>query len=334
MRQSIRSAAPVLPGGMSLLMRQAAGLLSARRQLLVLTYHRILPAPDPLLPDEVDAGRFERELGFLVQHFRVLPLVEAVERLRRRSLPARALCITLDDGYANNCDIALPILRRHSVPATCFVASGFVGGGLMWNDVVIEAIRGARAGQVNLRRHGLGLHELASIGDRCRAVNFLLTAIKHLPPAERAARVEAILAATEQVPARGQMMSEQQIRLLHQSGVEIGAHTVTHPILTRLDAGSARREIEDSRRQLGEIVRAPIRTFAYPNGRPGSDYAVEHVRMVREAGYEAAVSTAWGAARRRSDVLQLPRLALWDRNALAFGVRLLRAYCQRTAAAV
>jgi peptidoglycan/xylan/chitin deacetylase (PgdA/CDA1 family) len=120
------------------------------------------------------------------------------------------------------------------------------------------------------------------------------------------------------------MMREEQVRELHNAGMEIGAHTVTHPILLNTAPDAARREIVDSGRRLAEIVRQPIRVFAYPNGKPGQDYGPEHVRMVREAGYVAAVSTGSGVATVRSDKFQLPRFTPWERTPGRFMLRLVR----------
>ena len=69
--------------------------------------------------------------------------------------------------------------------------------------------------------------------------------------------------------------------------------------------------------------------FAYPNGKPGDDYGAEHVRMVHEARFRAAFSTAWGAASRASDVLQLPRFMPWTREPLKFDLLMLRNLRQR-----
>jgi peptidoglycan/xylan/chitin deacetylase (PgdA/CDA1 family) len=127
---------------------QAAGTLASRRgpaSLLVLIYHRVLPTRDPLLPDEPDAADFSAQMDLIGRNFRVLPLREAVQRLRSGDLPARSVSITFDDGYANNCEVALPILRERGIPATVFVATGFLNGGRMFNDTVIEAIRRAGA---------------------------------------------------------------------------------------------------------------------------------------------------------------------------------------------
>jgi peptidoglycan/xylan/chitin deacetylase (PgdA/CDA1 family) len=125
------------------------------------------------------------------------------------------------------------------------------------------------------------------------------------------------------------MMDEVQVRELHRRGIEIGAHTVSHPILAKLDPAAAKREIAASRRALEEMIDSPVTAFAYPNGRPTTDYAPLHAQIAAEAGFALAVSTAWGAATRESDVFQLPRIAPWDKRAVRYGARIASAYRQR-----
>ena len=120
------------------------------------------------------------------------------------------------------------------------------------------------------------------------------------------------------------MMRESQVRELRAAGMEIGAHTVTHPILLNTAPDAARREIVESGRRLAEILGEPVRLFAYPNGKPGVDYGPEHVQMVRDAGFAAAVSTGWGVATEGSDRFQLPRFTPWDRTPGRFALRLIR----------
>ena len=120
------------------------------------------------------------------------------------------------------------------------------------------------------------------------------------------------------------MMREDQVRELHAAGMEVGAHTVTHPILLNTAPDAARHEIVESGRRLAEILRQPIDLFAYPNGKPSVDYSAEHVAMVRDAGYATAVSTGWGVATAQSDRFQLPRFTPWDRTPGRFALRLIR----------
>ena len=114
-------------------------------KLSILIFHRVLPETDPLFPDEPDALRFDQVMGWVKTWFNVIPLDAAVDSLKARNLPARALAITFDDGYADNRTVALPILKRHGLSATFFIATGYLNGGRMWNDTIIEAIRGSKA---------------------------------------------------------------------------------------------------------------------------------------------------------------------------------------------
>jgi peptidoglycan/xylan/chitin deacetylase (PgdA/CDA1 family) len=120
------------------------------------------------------------------------------------------------------------------------------------------------------------------------------------------------------------MLEAGQVRELSRAGIEIGAHTVTHPILKSLDADAAETEIVQAKKQLEEITDTPIRSFAYPNGRPGIDYDDEHVRLVHEAGFDVAVATCLGIADQSSDVLQLPRFGPWSESPLRFGLRMMQ----------
>ena len=94
----------------------------------------------------------------------------------------------------------------------------------------------------------------------------------------------------------------------------VGGHTLKHPILGRLKASEARAEILLGKERLEGLLGEPIDLFAYPNGKPGSDFGPEHVQMVRELGFMAAFSTAPGAARAGDDLHQLPRFMPWQRR--------------------
>lgn len=318
------------------LLRSMAGFLSGqdgRTSLLILIFHRVLERPDALLPGEPDAEAFRRLMEVVAKHFNVLPLREAIARLTQSDLPKRSVCVTFDDGYANNCEIALPILIRFGIPATAFIASGFLNGGRMFNDSVIEAVRGAQ-NTLDLRSHGLGEFPVNDETSRVGAIDTLIGKLKYMDPEVRATLADRICQAAEVESPRNLMMTDAQVKKLHSSGIEIGAHTVSHPILSVVDRDRARREIRENKAVLESITGAPVTTFAFPNGRPGQDYRLEHVELVRAAGFKLALSTAWGAAHHESDVFQLPRVAPWDKDPLRYGLRMAMAYRQRRYAAV
>jgi peptidoglycan/xylan/chitin deacetylase (PgdA/CDA1 family) len=293
-------------------------------RLSILIFHRVLPSPDPLFPSEVDAVRFDRMMATVSRAFRVLPLAEAVRLMGESRLPPRALAITFDDGYADNQDIALPILQRHSLPATFFVATGFLDGGRMWNDTVIECIRHTTRASIDVEELGVSGLPTASVAERRAAISRLIPLIKYKDLAGR----EPVLAALHKACGRPTlpdtlMMRSAQVRALHAAGMEIGAHTVNHPILTALPDAEARQEISKGRDALQQLVQAPVVTFAYPNGRPGTDYDRRHVAMARDLGFQQAVTTAVGVASDGDDIYQLPRFTPWDTALPKWTLRLL-----------
>ena len=294
-----------------------------RGNLSILSYHRARAIADPILHDEIDAATFEQHMAMLAADFNVLPLGEACARLVRGELPARAACVTFDDGYADNEQTALPILKRFKLPATFFVATGFIDGGIMFNDGVIEAVRHAPGGTHDLSQFGLGHCELGDSSSRRAAIEAIIGRIKYLPVSERSALVEELATVLRSRVPGDLMMRPAQIKRLYDEGMEIGGHTVNHPILSVLGAEQALDEIMGGKRRLEEICGAPVTLFAYPNGKPGRDYGPRDVGLVREAGFAAAVSTIGGVARRGSDVFQLPRINPWERSPRRLGVRLL-----------
>ena len=299
-------------------------------RLSITIFHRVHAQADPLFPDEVDSQRFNQICAWLAAWFNVLPLDEAVRRLADGSLPPRALAITFDDGYADNCAVALPILRAHGLPATFYIATGFLDGGRMFNDSVIETVRRCQAERLDLSGLGLtglgkGLGELPldDMAARSAAIGRILGAIKYLPLEERLHTAQRIadLAEVATLPDN-LMMSSAQLRILATGGMQIGAHTVSHPILMRLTDVEARREIARSKDDLEQCLGQPVRQFAYPNGRPGTDYGAREVALVRSLGFDAAVTTAPGAASAGADPFQLPRFVPWDRSRLRWAAKL------------
>jgi peptidoglycan/xylan/chitin deacetylase (PgdA/CDA1 family) len=291
-------------------------------RLSILIFHRVLKAPDPLLPGEPDAALFESQMRWLVSAFRIIPLIEASRRLKDGTLPANAACITFDDGYADNLTVAAPILARLRVSATFFIATGFLDGGRMWNDTVIESMRLARGRVLDLSALDLGTWPCATDKQRVASIGGLLDRLKYLPQADRQTLVDRI-ALQVGLPAHSDlMMTRQQVRELRRYGMSIGAHTRTHPILTTLDADAAREEIAGGRRELEEILNERVKLFAYPNGKPMRDYDRSHVAIVKELGFDAAVSTAWGVSDRFSDRYELSRFTPWDVGVNRFGLRL------------
>lgn len=300
-----------------------------RARLSVLIFHRVLPKPDPLFPDEMHAERFDSMLGWVKSWFQVLPLDQAARQLAAGELPARAAALSFDDGYADNATVALPLLRKHGLACSFFVATDFLNGGRMWNDSLIEAVRLTPLPLLDLRGlrgesgQDLGQLPVRTVEEKRSAIPALLAALKYLHPETRQQRVNEVAARAETQLPNDLMMNTQQLRTLREQGMQLGGHTCSHPILASLNATEAADEIGRGKAELERLVGERVGLFAYPNGKPGDDYLPgRDPGLVRELGFEAAVSTQWGAARQGSDLFQLPRFTPWDATRLRFGLRL------------
>jgi peptidoglycan/xylan/chitin deacetylase (PgdA/CDA1 family) len=274
-------------------------------------------------PGEPSAAEFALLIRTVARYFHVTPLLEAVTTLRDGRLPPRSLSITFDDGYADNVDVALPVLRSIGVPATFFIATGFLDGSAMWNDRLIEAVRRHSDATLDLHSIGLGVHDVSSWSRKRAVSNALIQQLKYLEPSARDQRVAQVERAIGGVGPRGLMMSRDNVRTLIASGMDVGAHTITHPILASVSLQTAREEIAGGKADLESITFRPVRVFAYPNGSPNRDFSKEHVDLVAACGFEAAVTTAWGAASVNSSPFQLPRFTPWQKSPQTFILRLL-----------
>lgn len=292
-------------------------------RIFIINYHRVLATHNPLLSSEPDLATFRWQMELLARCFNVMPLNEALEAIKAGRVPPRAVCITFDDGYRSIHDLALPVLREFGLRATVFVTSGHVDKGNMWNDHIIQAIQSLPSGELDLSVLGLGKFSLNTLADRKATIGTLTEQSKYLPPSERRKVIEHLRLAAGQELSPDLMLTRDMVSNLDRHGIEIGAHTVSHPILTSLDDDSARAEIYDGKQELESILGKRVRYFAYPNGKSEKDFDHRHVAMVREAGFDAAFTTAVGAITRERDWFQLPRSRPWDDTPLAFGMRLL-----------
>ena len=294
-------------------------------KLTVLTYHRVPLRHDPLLhEDQIDAACFEAHMATISQDFKVMPLGEAIALLRENRLPPKAVAITFDDGYFDNHAVALPILQRHGLTATFFICSGYLDDGLMFNDLITEAVRQTALGQIDLGWLKLGQRTLTP-ATRRQLANDLTAQTKYMPPQERqetCLRIWRTLCPGARMPRV--MMTPEQVLDLSRQGMAIEGHTHTHPILTQTAIEHARKDIELNIAALSDITGARPRLFAYPNGRPGLDFTAEHMTLVKDLGFDAAVSTHWGTATRHSELFSLPRLAPWPQSGTNLAFQIVR----------
>jgi len=299
--------------------------LGKEKKLFILIYHRVLDDQDYMRPVEVDKKVFTWQMELLSNYFNVLPLAEALEKNKTATLPSRAVAITFDDGYSDNYLNALPILKKYGLNATFFIASGYLNGGIMWNDQVVESIRRMTLDKIDLTEVGLDTYQIDNEIEKSTASQQIINKIKHLDVIERQKIADFISLKVEQMPTDLMMTNEQVIKL-HQSGMEIGGHTVSHPIMAKLDEQTVEKELKNNKQRLEKLLNTRLRFFAYPNGKPNIDYKAEQVEQVKAQGYQASVSTQWGVVNRHSDPFQLPRFTPWDKHPVKFMLRMIQRY--------
>ncbi len=308
-------------------------ILGNSKKLPILIYHQILPEKDIMRSFEPTADEFEGQMAAIKQHMTPISLKEGIKRLQNGSLPKDAIAVTFDDGYENNYTVALPILQKHQIPATFFIASDFIDGGIMWNDMVLETIRLLDPGTYDFDDTNLLSFSITDDKSRFPEAIKMLARLKHLPFQERKQAVERL---SQELSYRNKslpgniMMTSSQLRALSDTdGMEIGGHTLSHPILTRVSIEEAERQISHNKSVLEEITGKTLESFAYPNGKPNMDYNIAIRDLVYRAGYEIAVTTSHGVTQAGINPLECPRYTPWRRQPFGFIIQLIQNYFSR-----
>jgi len=308
--------------GLSRGLTRAAGWTRRGPVFAILTYHRVNDHRDPFF-SAMPTTVFERQVQHLARHYTVLPVEELVDRMRAGAVPRNAAAITFDDGYRDTLTHAAPILAGYGLPATVFLATGFIGTTeVPWYDRLATALKLSRRPSV-IAPSGEEL-VLETIEDRVRALARTQTHLKTLPEEQfrRAfARLLEGLGSSERQSAKNAMLSWDDVHALRGLGFRIGAHTVTHPILSRITAERVRAEVLGSREMIQGACGVAPRAFAYPNGRP-ADYTSAVVEVVREAGFSCAVTTRFGLNTEQTSPWELRRGQPWEEHLPTFALKL------------
>ena len=264
--------------------------------MTILLYHGVRPADDTTSPDirqkHTPETVFRRQMEAIKQAFTPITLSELVDALtEKRPLPARGICITFDDGYENNATTAAPILKELGIPATFFVTTGFLDGTTkLWVD-----------------RFETAYEKL----QRSESDNVVRSRLKKLTPDEREKEIRQLeieAGTSHLIHPLHRPMSWDHARNLVRDGFEIGAHTVTHPILATLTSEEQQREIETSKQRIEQELRTTCRFFAHPNGQPG-DWNEDTLRIVRNR-FDACFTTIDGSVKTGDDPFMLKRITI------------------------
>jgi peptidoglycan/xylan/chitin deacetylase (PgdA/CDA1 family) len=218
------------------------------------------------------------------------------------------IAVTFDDGYADNLIAGKPLLERFETPATVFVATGLLGKRAWWDALAALMFHDEdHSPEWSVER----VDDPSSRHTRFRA---LADSLRYASHVDREATLGELRLEFPRAKLEYPFLSSTDVVALAEGGlIEIGAHTVTHPVLARATPDEQAAEIRESRLALEEILQEPVTGFAYPYGTV-TDYSRETKRAARAAGLRYACANRPGRVGRHSDPLELPRFIVrnWD----------------------
>jgi len=284
-----------------------------RGSIRILMYHRFPPG-----------SRFEAQCAHLRKHYQPISLTDAVEQLKLgKEISGHPVVLTVDDGYRDFLENAVPVLDRYAIPATVFLTTDLPDRqGWLWVDRVAYCVRHSKHREVEL---GIGGGEcwMLDTAERKRlAAESINSALKRLPNADRLKMLEKIprvfdVDLPQTAPETHIPLSWDDVRALtKRGGIEFGAHTRSHPILSRL-AGLAELEAEiaGSKQRIEEETGVAVRHFCYPNGTL-EDISAETVDVTKSSGFSSAVIARRGVNRAGADLFHLRRIGVDSQDQL------------------
>lgn len=308
---------PLLNLGIKLL-----NLFAGTQSFSVLNYHRVMPNADLSSEQALTPELFEQQLIWLKRHFKVLPLPLAFELCQSNKLPRNTVVITIDDGFYDCFSYVYPLLKKHQLTATFFISTAGLEQGYLWENQISYAICHAPQDvmRLKLQQH---IFLIGTTTQRRDSIALITELTKYQTLQQRQLMINDLLAQCHCPAHLHQFLTRDQVHIMHENGMTIGAHTVHHPILALETQATAKQEIADSKELLEQIIQGPIEFFAYPNGKYQQDFNDDHVAIVRDLGFKAAFTTEWGVAQPGTDcVYKLKRFTPWDRSPGKFCLRL------------
>ena len=283
--------------------------MANRGKALILMYHRFRETADGI---STSAHGFAEQLDYLSEHYQIVPLSTLAGYLTSGGpIPPGLAVITIDDGYRDCYDVAFPILRERKIPATAFVVTDFVDQATwLWTDKVryLTARASGSLLEATIEDHALRIR-LDGRYSRLKGAERVNTELKLIADE---AKNDAICEIAESLgvplpkepPDEFLPLTWEQVREMDSCGIEIGSHTVTHPILTRISPEMLRYELSESRVRLESALGHKVELLGYPNG----DHDASVQQAAERAGYKCAVTADYGLNNGHSNPLALKRI--------------------------
>jgi peptidoglycan/xylan/chitin deacetylase (PgdA/CDA1 family) len=248
---------------------------------------------------------FNDQMAYLAERYNVISLDEFVDSCKKiKPLPKNSVIITFDDGYKDNYDFAYPALKKYRLPATIFLTTGAIEKqDYLWWEKLAYALSVINSDSIEIKPL-----VLFSLKNRNAALKKIVQRLKRCNDDEKNAVINKLLLSLKvSLPKRRIYLNWDEIKKMTKNKVSFGAHTVNHPILTRIPLKQAEKEIRDSRRLIEQKINKKVNSFSYPNGRE-HDFNDRIIGLLKKEGFSCAVTYIPGWNRPESDLFRLKRV--------------------------
>lgn len=288
-------------------------LKKQRDTISIFTYHAVIDKPLPFFDwCFLDAELFRKQIAYLSKHFDIIPLSQASQMLESGKIDGPKAVITFDDGYKNNHDVALPILKEFSAPATIYLVSDLLGSDRsVWFTRLIMALDGTQRSELIWDGERYNITNADEKSACCAALQESLKKHSHNDLLKKVGEIEDLLEMPRDpvlpVDSPFRMLDQDTFNKMTNSGlIEFGAHTRSHTILSRLSSDVKQEQIAASIAGVEKNTQLKCEHFAYPNGSL-DDYDTESIDMLAANKIKTAVTMNPGPVKVGDAMLQLNR---------------------------
>lgn len=291
-----------------------------KKKVTVLMYHRISKEIDNI--DLSKKKKFEEQMGHLSENYNVITFDKLVDCYKtKKKIPRNSVIITFDDGYKDNYEIAYPILKKYKLPATIFLTTGHINNNeLFWWDKIAYIINKTKIKKFTLKEIGT-----FSLVNKERVIREIQEKFKKVDEGKKDYLIDKIAKKLRvNIPKKGNtFLSWNNVREMSKNNISFGAHTVTHPILTRISLKQAKDEIMNSKKKIENEINKQVSVFAYPNGTM-EDMSGGIDEFLKENGFFFANSTIYGTNNLKKNLFRLKRVGIESEDDLRlFRIKLL-----------
>lgn len=274
----------------------------------------IVDSPNGFFP-ETSTHQFEKQIEYLARNYKIISMDEIIDRVIKREPLRRYVAITFDDGFKDNYKNAYPILKKYYVPATIFLTTGYIENRTIpWFIKFRYMFMRTDKTDLNLSLNRQIVLPMRTMWEKHTASERVMAYLKNCPDGKRLQLLDRLsmeLAVNDFKGLNDLMLSWNEIKEMSENGISFGAHTVNHPILTKIPLNKVEEEILQSKQTIEKRINKPVTGFAYPFGKE-AQYSTDIFKILNKLRFKFALTTRMGANSYHCEVFALNRSGPWE----------------------